>query len=270
MDKHTPTFNWNSSNFYDLLSACETSIITTYIYKYFKKNDLLLEAGCGLGQYVKFLENKGYKAIGIEINKESVNICKSLEPNINVYCGDIENLDFPDNYFDGVLSLGVVEHFVNGPNRPLKEILRVLKPGGKAIITVPCFNYLRIIKKYTGLNYLDYYLRIFYHFFKKGSDWLYKNKNKEKINYKYNRWPIKGDFFEYRFTKQEFENELTKAGFNIVEKVPIDHLGGLYHEFGGVFVNLLNPNFFIKSINKLFLQIPFFHNHQYLCVVTKE
>ncbi|MFA5879715.1 MAG: methyltransferase domain-containing protein [Candidatus Margulisiibacteriota bacterium] len=269
MDKYTPTFNWDAKEFYNLLASCETNTITPYIYKYFKKNNLILEAGCGMGQYVKFLENNGYKAIGIEINKKTVQICNSLEPNLNVLYGDVENLNFSDNYFDGILSLGVVEHFIDGPNKPLKEMLRVLKPGGKAIITIPCFNYLRIIKKYTGLAYLDYYLRFIYHSLKNTPSWLYKNENKANIQYKYNRWPMKGDFFEYRFKKTEFENELKKVGFKIIEKVPIENLSGLYFEFGGIFVNMQKPNFIIKSINKLFSLIPFFHNHQYLCIVTK-
>jgi len=50
--------------------------------------------------------------------------------------GDIEKIPFPDNTFDGIVCLGVVEYLASdGP--ALTEIHRVLKPGGCAVITTP-------------------------------------------------------------------------------------------------------------------------------------
>ena len=239
--------------------------------KYFPKNCFILEAGCGPGHFVKYLCEKGYKVIGVEINKEVVLQCNLLEPDIDVRFGDVSNLKFNDNYFDGVMSLGVIEHFLHGPEKALNEMFRVLKPGGIGIISTPCFNYLRFIKKYTGLAYLDYYLRKLVLFIRGKKPFYYNNMKKMKgFVYKYNRWPVLGGFFEYRFTKKELENFIKKAGFKIVEGIELERLGGLYHELGGILVDLKNPSRFIKFINKLFSFIPFFNNHTYLCVLTKN
>ena len=49
---------------------------------------------------------------------------------------DIEKIPFPDNTFDGIVCLGVVEYLASdGP--ALTEMQRVLKPGGFAVITTP-------------------------------------------------------------------------------------------------------------------------------------
>jgi ubiquinone/menaquinone biosynthesis C-methylase UbiE len=50
--------------------------------------------------------------------------------------GDIEQMSFPDNTFDAVTCLGVVE-YLNQDEPALREMWRVLKPGGWAIITTP-------------------------------------------------------------------------------------------------------------------------------------
>jgi hypothetical protein len=44
-------------------------------------------------------------------------------------------------------SFGVVEHWVDGPQAPLRDIFRVLKPGAKAFIAVPSFNSVRRLKR---------------------------------------------------------------------------------------------------------------------------
>jgi SAM-dependent methyltransferase len=52
-----------------------------------------------------------------------------------------ERIEYPDNTFDAVLALDVLEHLEN-ENWALKELNRVLKPGGVAIVMVPAFMFL--------------------------------------------------------------------------------------------------------------------------------
>jgi len=54
----------------------------------------------------------------------------------NVRCEDVQNLTFPDESFDIVITQDVFEHIAD-PKKGFKEIHRVLKPGGHYILTVP-------------------------------------------------------------------------------------------------------------------------------------
>ncbi|TSC72471.1 MAG: methylase involved in ubiquinone/menaquinone biosynthesi [Parcubacteria group bacterium Gr01-1014_38] len=57
------------------------------------------------------------------------------------YLGDVQAMPLPDGSFDTVLCAEVLEH-IPDPRRALAEIRRVLRPGGKLIITVPHLGYL--------------------------------------------------------------------------------------------------------------------------------
>jgi SAM-dependent methyltransferase len=54
--------------------------------------------------------------------------------------GDVRALPFADGELDAVYSPGVCEHFEEGPAPVLLETRRVLRPGGIAVISTPCFN----------------------------------------------------------------------------------------------------------------------------------
>lgn len=63
-------------------------------------------------------------------------------PEAELRNSDIENdgIPYPDNYFDVVYSKSVIEHF-HYPERLIKEMYRVLKPGGLAITLCPAWEY---------------------------------------------------------------------------------------------------------------------------------
>ena len=71
----------------------------------------------------------------------------------NFALADIRKLPYPDNFFDKLVCLGVIEHMDN-QEEPLKELLRVLKPNGVAIIMTPnllSFGFLdRVLKQALG------------------------------------------------------------------------------------------------------------------------
>jgi SAM-dependent methyltransferase len=54
--------------------------------------------------------------------------------------GDVRCLEFATGTFDTVYSPGVCEHFTEGPWSILAETRRILRPGGVAVISTPCFN----------------------------------------------------------------------------------------------------------------------------------
>lgn len=94
-----------------------------------------LDAGCGNGGYVAYASNLGIRAIGIDIVPEALkNAHKKCTGEFLI--GDVRTLPFKDDYFDFVMSHGVVEHFEE-TDLALREIFRVLKPKGTAVISVP-------------------------------------------------------------------------------------------------------------------------------------
>ena len=98
-----------------------------------------LDVGCGAGQMIPILAAKGYQVHAIDVSQEMVNLSNheadvnNVNAKINV--GDCEYLDYPDNYFDVYVAMGVIE-YLDDDLLMLKEIQRVLKPGGVAILTI--------------------------------------------------------------------------------------------------------------------------------------
>jgi SAM-dependent methyltransferase len=276
-------FNWKEEDFGNLLKSCDKDEVTPYILKYLPKSGKIIEAGCGLGRFVKYLSDRGYdNIIGIEYNRETVHCIKKIAPELNIIQGDVLSMPYQAHSIDGIISLGVIEHFPSeGCDRPIKEMYRILKSGGMAIITVPSFNLIRRIKKYLYVNEINYFLNpiniarrlnIIRRFLKKkieNGKFSY-NRNKSK----YFIYPMFGDFFEFRFTKNQFEDLLISVGFTIVESMPICHMDGIYHEFGKLFVSFKNWEFFPNSIgrflNRVLSRISFCHNHMHVCVVRKN
>jgi SAM-dependent methyltransferase len=168
--------------------------------------------------------------------------------------------------------LGVIEHFVEGPQKSLQEIRRVLRPGHHAVITVPSFNLIRKIKYWCGYHFIREKLknnRFLRH-------WLKKERREKTSGPKFRPFHVfreKGKFFEYRFKKKEFEFLLEKAGFIVIESVPIANMDGIYHEFGHWLVSFrdwqFHPGFVGFWLNRCLSRFPFVHNHMHLCVVKK-
>ncbi|MEG0068929.1 class I SAM-dependent methyltransferase [Cetobacterium sp.] len=96
----------------------------------------ILEVGIGSGANLKYYKPE-QDIIGIDFSKEMLNLANkkimSLKlENIKLKEMNIEKMDFLDNTFDTVISTCVFCTVPN-PEKGLKEIFRVLKPGGKAI-----------------------------------------------------------------------------------------------------------------------------------------
>ena len=93
-----------------------------------------LEIGFGDGRWIKFLKNQGVDAFGIDIMENAALILK--KEGFAPVVADARFVPFKDDTFDLTFSFGVVEHF-EGTEEAVTEHVRVTKPGGKIIITVP-------------------------------------------------------------------------------------------------------------------------------------
>lgn len=107
-----------------------------------KAGDTVLDLGCNNGQHTLKLAGKCRKIIGVDHDKKQLAIAwasardKKIS-NAQFVIQDLEKkLNFDPNSFDKVIFLDVLEHIVNR-SRILKEIRRVLKPGGLVFLAVP-------------------------------------------------------------------------------------------------------------------------------------
>jgi ubiquinone/menaquinone biosynthesis C-methylase UbiE len=96
----------------------------------------ILDIGCGTGHLAGELMRRGYQAWGVDFSEGMVRYAREHYAADRFQVGDIEQIPFPDNTFDGVMSLGVME-YLSRDEPALREMWRVLKPGGMAVITTP-------------------------------------------------------------------------------------------------------------------------------------
>ncbi len=101
----------------------------------------ILDAGCGNGRHVLFFQEQGYETYGVDISSESVELGnewlkrKGLKPTLQI--GDITNLPFDDNYFDVIISYGVLDHIsFSAAKKAIKEINRVCNTGGYVYLSL--------------------------------------------------------------------------------------------------------------------------------------
>lgn len=102
----------------------------------------VLDVGCGTGETLSSLRSRYPKAKlnGIDYSPLAVKFAKSRGLK-NIRKGDALSLPYADASFDAVLLLDVIEHFEKDL-KLLKEIKRVLKPGGSLIITAPALSFI--------------------------------------------------------------------------------------------------------------------------------
>ena len=98
----------------------------------------ILDVGCGTGANLEMLSRFG-RAEGVDVSDEALEFCRSK--GLRVHKGLAEDLPFADEEFDLVTGLDVVEH-LDDDVAGLREMRRVLKPGGRIMVFVPAFMWL--------------------------------------------------------------------------------------------------------------------------------
>jgi SAM-dependent methyltransferase len=250
-------------------AACSQDELWPVVQEVFPKGSSILEAGAGSGRWIKFLNDNGYRATGIELNSKDVARFRGAFPDLQMDEGDVRTLPYSDESFDAIMSLGVLEHMIDGPAEAPREMHRVLKKGGVVIFTVPHSNPTFQVERVK--DPINYWLL--------GSNALRSLLGRRKISYtraserervaevkaranpqlpvKYLYTPEIGtDFYEYRFTRAQAAQMMRDAGFTVSEirllynKDRIFHiLGRLAGSYDGKNPVRLNPlGRLIKSI----------------------
>ena len=99
----------------------------------------ILDVGCGTGANLLMLSQYG-EAEGVDVSEDALAFCRARGLD-RVRLGAAEELPYEDGTFDLVTALDVVEHMDNDL-AGLKEMRRVLRPGGRVLLFVPTFMFL--------------------------------------------------------------------------------------------------------------------------------
>ena len=127
-------------------------LVQKFLNQYVGQGGAVLEVGCGAGDTLLMLK-KTYSVSGIDMSDEAVRITK--EKGVPVQKGDATNIPAAHELFDAVLALDVLEH-IEKPDNALKEMKRVLKPGGTLVVFVPAFMFLWSVTDVLSHHYRRY------------------------------------------------------------------------------------------------------------------
>ena len=104
--------------------------------KHGARSGRVLDIGCGRAGFLKALQARAHDCYGLEIPGFPL---APSEPGLTLFHGEPEMLGFEGAFFDAVSIWHVLEHTQN-PSKVLREISRVLKPGGVLALAVPNFG----------------------------------------------------------------------------------------------------------------------------------
>jgi SAM-dependent methyltransferase len=103
-----------------------------------RRGSVTLEIGAGNGSQLPFEPGLNAEYIALDHSDALASHIAERDPSARVVVGDCqEGMDFPDDYFDRVLAIHVLEHLDDLPVA-LAEISRVMKPTGTFSVIIPC------------------------------------------------------------------------------------------------------------------------------------
>jgi SAM-dependent methyltransferase len=185
------TEHWGGHTVEELLAVARVSPLTTLITDALPPTGLVLEAGCGLGQYVILLRERGWRAAGVDGSVEALAACRRVAA-VPLAASDLRALAIRSGALAAYVSLGVVEHDPDGPDAILAEARRVLTPGGALVISVPYLNGVRRL----------------------GAPWIRRRQSALSRR--------GGTFYQYAFTRRELGAALRRHGFTPLAARPYD------------------------------------------------
>jgi SAM-dependent methyltransferase len=185
------TEHWGGHSVEELLAVARDSPLTPLITHALPARGRVLEAGCGLGQYVLLLREHGWQATGVDWSVDALAACRRVAP-APLAAMELRALAVRDGAVAAYISLGVVEHDPDGPDAILAEARRVLAPGGVIIVSVPYLNGVRRL----------------------AAPWLRRRGRRLAAR--------GGSFYQYAFSRTELMDALRRHGFTPRSAHPYD------------------------------------------------
>ena len=196
----------SGSTLADHLRFCEVDPLRPLFARFLRPGSIMLEGGCGRGQYVAYYSGGGVKVVGLDFARAWLAAAHAEMPSLMFCVGDVSSLPFPDDTFDVYYSGGVVEHFEEGAGPALDEARRVLKRDGVLLLSVPYFSPLRRALSFVGR-----------------AEW--RHVARASIDEGPNGHLR---FHQYAYTIPEFTRLLSSAGFRVIDTQGYAVVWGLY------------------------------------------
>lgn len=139
-----------------------------------------LDIGVGSGLMLKLSQKNGFKTYGVDVSEYAISRLKKIIK-AKLFCGDLKDLNLPNNFFEAVNMRHSIEHLKN-PQKTLKLVFKLLKPGGVVCVATP--------------NSFGLHAKIF------GKDWPH----------------LSLPYHLHFFSQSSLKNLLTSVGFEILEQ----------------------------------------------------
>lgn len=193
-----------------------------------KKEECVLDIGCNIGELLHLMNHQAkLKGVGVDISIEALQNAKRNTENDSefVLCSVENGIPFLDNSFDVVTCMDVIEHLEN-PQFVMKEIKRVLKPGGRFLFHVPV---------------TDIFLSL---------DWFYQKLSPKSFDKK---MQVAGHFLEVMNSYDKLSDMITASGLMMVER----------RRFNAIFQTIFDYHITHRILNRLFFvwKVPFKYYH---------
>lgn len=161
LSKHYSTYSYGREQYLSPITIKNYNLLLDEFEKY-RKNNRLLDVGCGMGFFLEQAKKRGWEVYGTEYSPKAVEINEAK--GIKMMQGQLNSTLFKDTDFDIVTSFEVIEH-INNPLEEVREIYKLLRKGGLFYCTTPNFNSLLryyLKENYNVINYpehLSYYTK---------------------------------------------------------------------------------------------------------------
>lgn len=184
--------HWAGHDLGGLLEVARASPLTELVERGLPRHGVIVEAGCGLGQYVVLLRQRGRRVVGADWSLDALRRCRAAAPGTPLALANLAALPVRTGSIAGYLSLGVVEHDPAGPAALVAEAARVLAPGGRLVLSVPYWNGIRRL--------------LTPHLIRQGRRLQSQG----------------GEFYQFAFSRREVEAFLAPHGFRVLSFHPYD------------------------------------------------
>jgi ubiquinone/menaquinone biosynthesis C-methylase UbiE len=151
----------------------------------------LLDVGCGDGRVIEMLWKEGRKMSGIDISAEMIKQAEHrLGGKARLAVGDSEFLPWPDREYGAVICTASFHHYPR-PMAALKEMLRVLKPGGRLLIAE--LDFPALIRVFANIIVPRLKYGVYHFYSRSGLERLFRAAGLRDVEYR----KVKGQFILY-------------------------------------------------------------------------